>query len=146
MCSPAQGADDVAEPAHRVEGGIERRAADGIVDDIKTLAAGMGRDILLGRCVVVVDRGRAKTLDNSLARGRARRKDLGAKRTRELNGDVTDAASTAMDQYFPPAMNLGAIDQSLPTGDENQRQGCGLPASPPRPLLPPPTRLHTPHF
>ena len=60
--APAERADDVAKAAYGVEGGVQHRAAHGVVDDVEALAAGMCRDI--GRDLgVAIDPGGAEAFD-----------------------------------------------------------------------------------
>ncbi len=124
MRAPAERADDAAEPGDRVERGIERCAADGVVDDIEATAIAVFCYVILHRHRPVIDPDRAKPLDIGLASGRAGCEHVGAEGARDLDGDMSDAAGAAMNQHFLSGMNAGAIDQPFPRGDEDQRQGC----------------------
>jgi hypothetical protein len=50
--------------------------------------------------------------------------DFGSAGAGERNGDVPDAAGTAMDQHLLALLHRGVIDQRLPCGDEGKGQ-CG---------------------
>jgi len=50
--------------------------------------------------------------------------DFGVGQTRELDRHVPDAAGAGVDQYFLPRLDLDAVVQSLPGGDQHQRD-CG---------------------
>jgi len=45
---------------------------------------------------------------------------------RQLQCDVSDAAGSRMDEYRLLCLQVGAFDQRLPRGDQNQRQRCGI--------------------
>jgi hypothetical protein len=47
-----------------------------------------------------------------------------AARFGDLDSDVSDAAPAAMDQHALPGLELGRVDQALPSGQPGQRQGC----------------------
>src|ERR1700747_992710 len=53
-------------------------------------------------------------------------KDLCAERTRNLHGDVSDTASSCMYENSLSGMDLGAIHQTLPSSDKNERQRRSL--------------------
>src|ERR1700726_1496820 len=125
MRSPTERAYHVAEAANRVERGVERLAADRIVDDVETASSGVLRDVLLDGHGAVVDRRRTKRGEIFPLCGGVDRKRLRTEGARELRSDVPDAAG-ALDQHLLSGLDRGAVDQAFPRGDEGEWQRRSL--------------------
>jgi hypothetical protein len=114
MRPPSERADDVAEAPHRQKRGIERRAANRIVDHVKAAAVSVFCDIFLDARLIIVDRNGAQLFDEGHASGRACREHLRAEGACELNGDMADAAGSAMDQHFLARLQVLLDQPGLP--------------------------------
>ena len=115
MGAPSQGADNMAEVLHCREGGIQRRASYGVDDEVEPLAMRAGFDILLDRLLAVVDRSRAQTGDEFLIALTGRRPDHSAQRARQLHGNMTHPAGSALDQHSLASPEMRAIHDSQNT-------------------------------
>src|SRR5579863_5417261 len=115
----------MSEACYCVERGIEYGAAHGVVDDVKAPPRRISCDVIVERCFPVDER-RTEVLDIGLVLAGAGGEHLRVERARELDGHVTDAARAAMNQDLLPGTNMSAIDEPLPGGDEDQRQGSGF--------------------
>ena len=71
MGAPAERADDVTELRHRIERGIQNRAAHGVVDHIEPAAGGVPGNVVGDRRVLVIDEYSAKLFDIVSVPGRA---------------------------------------------------------------------------
>src|SRR5262249_25096219 len=112
--------------AHGLESGIEGHAADGVVNKVKSHAAGAALDVVLDGLGAIANERRPELFDVGALRPRIGCKDLCAKRPAALNAHLPQAAATAMNQNFPTGRNGGAIDKAFPGGNEYQRQRSGL--------------------
>src|SRR5262249_31471515 len=112
--------------AHGLESGIEGHAPDGVVDKVKYHATGVVLDVVLDGLGAIFDERRSELLNVSALRLRIDRKDLCAKCLGDLDGYLSHAAATTMNQNFPTGGNGGAIDQAFPGGNEYERQRSGL--------------------
>src|SRR5215831_5805599 len=116
----------MAVAAHGLESGIERHTPDRVVDKVKSHATGVALDVVLDGLDAIVDERRPKLFDVSALRLRIGRKDLCAKCPGDLDGYLSHAAATTMNQNFPTGGNGGAIDKAFPGGNEHERQRGGL--------------------
>jgi hypothetical protein len=81
----------VPEAAYRLERGVERRSADGVVSDVETPAGGVPFDVLLDGLLAVVDRGGPERFDEASLRRRSGGKRAGAERASERDDGLPTA-------------------------------------------------------
>src|SRR5262245_24175267 len=112
--------------AHGLESGIEGHAPDGVVDKVESYATGMALDVVLDGLGAIVDERRSELFDVSALRLGIGGKDLCAKCPGDLDGYLSHAAATTMNQNFPTGSNGGAIHKAFPGGNEHERQRSGL--------------------
>ena len=115
----------MTETAHCVKASIEGRAADGVIDQIKSHAAGAALDIVVNG-LGAIDERRPKLFDVSALRPRIGGEDLRAKCLGELDGHVPHASAATINQDFATCGEGSTIDQPFPSGNKNQRQHSGL--------------------
>ena len=120
--------DDIAVITHRGKSLGERLAAHGVEGDVHALAAGPVEDGRHEILFLVVDgviraerAGELGFLDRT--DGGA---DLRARDARELDGHVGHAAGAGVYQHFMPGLDLDAVVQRLPRGDQHQRRRRGI--------------------
>jgi hypothetical protein len=82
--------------------------------------------IVCNRRLAVIDKRRAEPFDNRLLPGRARGKNFCAKSAGDLHRDMANPTGATMDQYLLPEPNASPVDQTLPSGDQHQRQTGSL--------------------
>src|SRR6202522_1725366 len=108
MRSPPQAADHVTETPHGLEGGIERRPADGVVHQIETSSGSVITGVLLDAAREVIDRGRAESLDLRVSPHAAGGKDISAEGTCDLDGHLADAPGP-LHQHFLSSLHRRPI-------------------------------------
>src|SRR5262249_43317447 len=100
--------------------------ADCVVDDVEALTCGVEVDIFLYGDSAVVDGSSTELFDDVLLVGRDCGEDFGTEGLGELNDDVSDSAGASVDEHFLASVDFGAIDDTFPGGDGDQRKSRGL--------------------
>src|ERR1700761_9066771 len=127
MGAPAETTYDVpGVTLHRGEGCVDGRTSNGVVDDVEAFTIRVQSHVLIRRESAIVDRdGSEAFCDRSLLR-RDGGEDLCAQSFCELYGYVSDAARSGMYQHLLTAVYLGAIDETFPCGDGDERKRRGF--------------------
>src|ERR1022692_1475430 len=94
MGAPSQRTDHMAEMFHRREGGIQRRAADGVDDQVEPLAVGAGFHILLDHLLAVVYGRRTQAGDDFPIALTGRRPNHSRSEGTRLNSSMTHPAGS----------------------------------------------------
>ena len=96
------------------EGCVNGCSAHSVVNNIEALTVRVERDVLrLGKRMIINADG-AEPPNNVLLFGRHSSEDIGAKALRELNGDMSYAPGSRMDEHSLPLAHMRLINQPLP--------------------------------
>src|SRR5215470_6692482 len=124
MCAPSKATDHIAcIGLDGFEGSVDGCSAYGVVNDIEALPFRVARDVLRGRNRAVINANRADPLDDVLLFGRHSSEDFGAEALHELNGNMSHAPGSCVDEYLLPPAHMRLIDHSLPGSNRNQGKG-----------------------
>ncbi|MGX1494913.1 hypothetical protein RKD41_007172 [Streptomyces tendae] len=125
MGAPAQRAHDMAGVgAHRIEGGVQDRAAHGVIDDVESGAAGVLSDVPLHGNGGVVDRHSPQSAHHRHPGRGDGREHLCTPGRRHLDRDAPHATGTAVHQHLVAGPYAGPVHQAFPCRDHGQGQ-CG---------------------
>ena len=120
MGAPAKGTEDVTGvPAHGCEGCVDSWASDGVIYDVEPKAICESANVVFNRAGAVVDWSCAEAFDEMFFGRRDGSEHLGSEGTGDLDRHVADAAG-ALDEYRLARTDPGAVDQTLPGGDDDE--------------------------
>src|SRR5215475_8891966 len=108
------------------EGCVNGCSAHSVINDIEALTFRVQRDVLRRRKRMIINADGAEPPNNVLLFGRHSSEDIGAKALCELNCDMSHAPGARMDEHSLPLAHMRLINQSLPGGNRDQGQRCGL--------------------